>query len=66
MEGAEVDTGIQAETCSVEVDKSQKAWHVGAVERIPHHSRVQINEWERFRDDDEDEDEGDYIDCPAL
>eukprot|EP00973_Karenia_brevis_P044426 6153022-Karenia_brevis.AAC.1 len=33
---AEVDTGIQAETCSVEVDKGVKAWHVGAVERLPH------------------------------
>eukprot|EP00973_Karenia_brevis_P042941 5945180-Karenia_brevis.AAC.1 len=33
---AEVDTGIQAEACSVEVDKGVRAWHVGAVERLPH------------------------------
>eukprot|EP00973_Karenia_brevis_P017521 2403942-Karenia_brevis.AAC.1 len=51
---AQVDTGIQAEACSIEVDK---AWHVGAVERMPYSSRVRSNRWESLTDDDEDEDD---------
>eukprot|EP00973_Karenia_brevis_P032688 4513509-Karenia_brevis.AAC.1 len=69
QEGAEVDTGSQAETCSVEVYKSVKAWHVGAVERLPHQVRIKTNQRESFRDEDDDEneeDKGDDTEWPPL
>eukprot|EP00973_Karenia_brevis_P081478 11294749-Karenia_brevis.AAC.1 len=51
---AQVDTGIQAETCSIEVDKAR---HVGAVERVPYSSRVRSNRWESLTEEDDDEDD---------
>eukprot|EP00973_Karenia_brevis_P053781 7471643-Karenia_brevis.AAC.1 len=72
QEGCQVDSGIQAEACSVEVDPPKKGWHIGCVEKVPLGTRLLTNKWETFRDEnDEDEDEEDEndresLDCPSL